>query len=860
VINRKIMIAMRMLNSVFSLRTLICLFLLPSALSTLFANTSQTPTNPSSSCTSLPGSPQTVPQLRGKAFRAIQAGQTAQAITLYQQALNQLKICPDPAAEALILSNLTGLESSQQRFASAVQLASRALPIAISAKDWESVAVLLIQKTSSEMNLAFYRAAETSLKQLENLLSGQPRLAAFLPDVEYLQAQHLGASLGIYDQPHRQTQRALQIVTLRRALKSALKYRNRRIQIRCWEKLGLAYAEMDRWKEASEVVATAKNTLGDALSPGLLRNLALVTDHQGDPQQAVIMLTDALQKSDRQSEIWFPEWDLLGRRARIYLKLGLRAAAIHDFERALSGYSQVRTPIGGLQADEREVFINRLLVDYVEAVSADRKLFPYQEVLRLVAQIDEHRARSLGVDDPDRAENATPPVARQAAYYQVLKRYREWESGNHGATEIQRTTVLSQLLAELQTLEQQAEVSAVKAQLPALSPPSNNPLDHLGGIPEDTLVLVFLKLSEKNLTLFALTEKEAHITRLADATSLAENIARFRKTIVSDQAASRTLGKELFVQLFGQIPTSMRQRTSWLVLPDGPVFGLPLAALSSEKQTPSYLVEEKSIRILPRWRGWVGRDGETVRSWQKLTLVADPIYNQLDERRQKSSTDAGANLWQRVFQNRSSDHRISDHQTIGLPRLVAGARESEQISRIWQQQGRPSEKVLGEQVTYQTLVDRMTTNTDILHLALHAKEDPSGRQSTQLVVRKTDQGSDEVVNTRSFVGRRIRPRLIVMNGCQTGVGEVTATGGLQGLVRDWLLGGAETVIATHWKTLDSSGTLFEEFYRELGRKDARKNGTSAADALRLAQVRMIRRGGWHAKPRHWAAFFLMGRS
>jgi CHAT domain-containing protein len=100
---------------------------------------------------------------------------------------------------------------------------------------------------------------------------------------------------------------------------------------------------------------------------------------------------------------------------------------------------------------------------------------------------------------------------------------------------------------------------------------------------------------------------------------------------------------------------------------------------------------------------------------------------------------------------------------------------------------------------------------------------------------------------------RLPGSLVVMNGCRSGSGVVSAGEGLMGLTRAWLRAGASRVLSTYWPTLDDGGALVAEFYRQLTRDDV-----STAEALRRAQASMIAHGDWRADPHYWAAYFLIG--
>lgn len=78
--------------------------------------------------------------------------------------------------------------------------------------------------------------------------------------------------------------------------------------------------------------------------------------------------------------------------------------------------------------------------------------------------------------------------------------------------------------------------------------------------------------------------------------------------------------------------------------------------------------------------------------------------------------------------------------------------------------------------------------------------------------------------------------LLVLSGCQTGLGEYTAGEGVQGLQRAFHIAGCANVIASLWP-VDDAGTrvLMEEFYRQLWEKKQ-----SSLEALRLAQLELYR--------------------
>jgi CHAT domain-containing protein len=96
--------------------------------------------------------------------------------------------------------------------------------------------------------------------------------------------------------------------------------------------------------------------------------------------------------------------------------------------------------------------------------------------------------------------------------------------------------------------------------------------------------------------------------------------------------------------------------------------------------------------------------------------------------------------------------------------------------------------------------------------------------------------------------------LVVLSGCYSAQGAALPGTGLMGLTRAWLTAGARAVMSSRWPTPDEDGPLFKALYRNM-RNERRAD---PGQALRTAQLEMIRSGGWHAQPRYWGAFFVIG--
>lgn len=93
--------------------------------------------------------------------------------------------------------------------------------------------------------------------------------------------------------------------------------------------------------------------------------------------------------------------------------------------------------------------------------------------------------------------------------------------------------------------------------------------------------------------------------------------------------------------------------------------------------------------------------------------------------------------------------------------------------------------------------------------------------------------------------------LVVLSGCDTGLGRPRSGEGLLGLRRAFLMAGASTVVSSLWSVGDESAALLmEEFYGNLLEK-----GMGRHEALRAAQLELL---DLNHPPSTWGAFVLNG--
>lgn len=139
---------------------------------------------------------------------------------------------------------------------------------------------------------------------------------------------------------------------------------------------------------------------------------------------------------------------------------------------------------------------------------------------------------------------------------------------------------------------------------------------------------------------------------------------------------------------------------------------------------------------------------------------------------------------------------------------------------------------------------------DVLHLATHASF--NGRSDRSFIVSSDDaillSELRQLIDENQVGGDLLT--LIVLSACETALGDDQASMGLAGAA---VQAGAESALASLWEVNDAgTAALMEEFYRNYAA------GQGRAEALRNAQLTLMRGDGGVADPSVWAAFILLG--
>ncbi len=415
------------------------------------------------------------------------------------------------------------------------------------------------------------------------------------------------------------------------------------------------------------------------------------------------------------------------------------------------------------------------------------------------------------------------------AYWQKLARFQSLQA-NAMRGKVEKQDQRPELELELRMLEVEAGLL-----VPSSSVDGRVKIrDWQRGLPKSELIFSYY-LSEPYSLAWIVDCESIKMRRIAGKKEIERLVEKFRSEVSNpSQKGTASTGLELSQQLFGEYLSTKRTTPIWTMVLDQQLSSLPIGALPTGHQGTRYLVEEHSLRVLPS--AIFLRPFEE-QEWQKTaTGIGDPVYNKADVRVSP-------------LKNVSAD-------LLQLSRLPASTQELRQSMSVLRGNHWTTDERTGVSATVTTLRSTLEQSPDILHLSTHFVPQAENAHFLSIGLSPEKDGN-AVFSALDLNSVRTRTKLVVLSGCNSSTGEIVPGIGINGLSRAFLISGVSTVVATLWPTLDTEGPIFPVFYANLMIR--KWSSRAAAEALRNAQLEMIRQGGWTSKPAYWAAYIAISK-
>jgi len=327
-----------------------------------------------------------------------------------------------------------------------------------------------------------------------------------------------------------------------------------------------------------------------------------------------------------------------------------------------------------------------------------------------------------------------------------------------------------------------------------------------------------------------------------------------RQSISRRDPGVRSKLNKIARKILGSTTLDSRSGGDLIVIPDGPLHYLPFSALPDPSTGWSEpLIGNRTITYLPSIASAAQLMNRSAPRSDGIAIVADPIFQLDDPRVSVNRQEDSTNLLVAYLGNELllGQQRSGNGGFPRLPGTQIEARAIEEVAGNVDILG-----LYGADANRDAVLSGRLSDYGILHFATHGIVDDVEPALSGLVlsaVTREGKAVDGFLRTQDILTLSIHAELVVLSGCDTGLGRPVYGEGLVGLNRAFFVAGADRVVSSLWQVPDTAtAELMASFYRALLEYDA-----SPSEALRIAQSEIRKQPKW-SNPYFWASFVIHG--
>lgn len=149
---------------------------------------------------------------------------------------------------------------------------------------------------------------------------------------------------------------------------------------------------------------------------------------------------------------------------------------------------------------------------------------------------------------------------------------------------------------------------------------------------------------------------------------------------------------------------------------------------------------------------------------------------------------------------------------------------------------------------------QMADDFRFIHLATHNLTDDKQPMYSKIILSQTDKEiEDGYLQTYEVYNLRLNADMVVLSGCNTGLGPLSRGEGIIGMTRAFLYAGVPSLVVSLWPVDDeSTALLMKSFYKYL------RFGLNKTQALQKAKMDLSKSDDWKRDPFYWGPFVLIG--
>ena len=404
--------------------------------------------------------------------------------------------------------------------------------------------------------------------------------------------------------------------------------------------------------------------------------------------------------------------------------------------------------------------------------------------------------------------------------------------------------------------------------------------------PEEALV--FWVVGDEEIYLFGLTREqfEWHTVKLSRE-HLTQNISAFRRGLNVEELGKAMSGSneailfdlvqahDLYKALLGPVEGLIHGKRNLLVVPSGPMTGLPMHLLVTEQPSvavpdhanlapyrdAAWLLKRQAVAVLPSVASLKALRSSTRKASSSKPLIGfgDPFFQKGSPPQQTASREFAAKT-----RGYSEYWRGSEINREALAQgLVALPETADELKAVASNLGAPSSDIyLGETASETTIKSLPISDFRIVYFATHALVAGAikglGEPALALTLPKKPSAEDDGLLTASEVAElKLNADWVVLSACNTAAGDTPGAEALSGLARAFFYAGARALLVSHWAVASDSATRLMTSTFEIMKSDP---SVGRAEALRRAMSDYLSdtSNPWNAHPAFWGPFSLVG--